>query len=350
MAFSLQSYKKAELKSGILKKDETSVEKDLQVRFSEEKLVQFNVQEPSTIKLPSIHQKSYEALCAENEELLATQKLEKERITQLEAENTKLLSDYEGLCYENRILRAKLNSGDDENDRSYLEAYKSVYEDRQNLLGAEAAYKKRIALLEQENKQLSQSHNAIYTENKVLRGKLKIFEDKFSSTKKFKRRKKLRKSFEESEQSEREKNTVEGAAIADYIYPAVIYDEPYERVYLDRKVLRDAEMGYKKLINKLENELAQTKDELEKTKSELLSKIRFNKWAEFRNIEVKNSRLHVEVENLRQENTNLKMRLLKLKRKNPGLSRSNTFASASEYEYSANKKPQSLKYTKVKKK
>ncbi|XP_053380378.1 trichohyalin-like [Mercenaria mercenaria] len=177
----LNTFKKKGEKPGILKKPEGNDQKKPNVRFSETDQDENDGREVVTTNLGGgvviKTTKSYESVIAERDALLESDKVYRRRIKQLEEENTQILLDYEGIYKENNTLRDKLDKGDD----NHIESYQRVYADRQILREAETAYKRRITQLEQDAKEMLTNFETLYGENKVLRDKAKKLEERLNS-------------------------------------------------------------------------------------------------------------------------------------------------------------------------
>ena len=122
--------------------------------------------------------KSYEVLLAERDALLETDHRYRKRIQELEEENIQMLTDYDSLYKENQTLRQKLDRGGDE---THVESYQRLYSDRQILREAETAYKKRIAQLELQTKEMLTNFESLNAENRLLRDKSRKLEDKLNA-------------------------------------------------------------------------------------------------------------------------------------------------------------------------
>ncbi|KAH3861345.1 myosin-11-like [Dreissena polymorpha] len=175
----LNTFKKKTKQSGILKNGEGQNKRQAPpVRFiDDEDNIGREVVTTTVGSLTIKTAKSYEALIAERDALLESDGAYRRRINQLEDENTKILLDYEGVYKENNILREKLDKGDD----SHIESYQRVYDDRQILREAETAYKRRINQLEHDAKEMLTNFESLYSENKVLRDKSRKLEDRLNS-------------------------------------------------------------------------------------------------------------------------------------------------------------------------
>lgn len=176
----LNTFKKKGEKSGILKKNDGAEPRKQNVRFTDmdtdeagREVVTTNLGGGVVVRTT----KSYEVVIAERDALLESDKVYRKRIKQLEEENAQILLDYEGVYKENNILRDKLDKGDD----NHIESYQRVYADRQILREAETAYKRRITQLEQDAKEMLTNFESLYSENKVLRDKAKKLEERLNS-------------------------------------------------------------------------------------------------------------------------------------------------------------------------
>ena len=121
--------------------------------------------------------KPYEVLLAERDALLETDRVYRKRIQELEGENMQMLTDYDSIYKENQLLREKLERGDD----THIESYQRIYADRQILREAETAYKKRIAQLELQSKEMLTNFESLNAENRLLRDKSRKLEDKLNA-------------------------------------------------------------------------------------------------------------------------------------------------------------------------
>jgi len=118
-----------------------------------------------------------ETVAAERNNLLESDAAYKRRIKELETENTKILLDYESIFNENASLREKM----DPDGEDHIEPYQRIYQDRKILREAEAAYKRRIAQLEKDSRQITQNFDSLFAENKLLQIKAKNFEEQVHS-------------------------------------------------------------------------------------------------------------------------------------------------------------------------
>jgi chromosome segregation ATPase len=177
----LNTFKKKNEKPGILKKTVGNDNKRPGVRFTDTDRDENTGREIVTTNLGGgvviQTSKSYEAVIAERDALLESDSVYRKRIKQLEEENAQILLDYEGIYKENNILRDKLDKGDD----NHVESYQRVFADRQILREAETAYKRRITQLEQDAKEMLTNFETLYGENKVLRDKAKKLEERLNS-------------------------------------------------------------------------------------------------------------------------------------------------------------------------
>ena len=121
--------------------------------------------------------KPYEVILAERDALLETDRSYRKRLQELEAENIQMLTDYDSIYKENQLLREKLERGDD----THIESYQRIYADRQILREAETAYKKRIAQLELQAKEMLTNFESLNAENRILRDKSRKLEDKLNA-------------------------------------------------------------------------------------------------------------------------------------------------------------------------
>lgn len=169
---------RAERRDQSEKKDE---EKRVKVKFSDKEpdpetggreIVVTNI-DGVTVKTT----KPYEVLLAERDALLETDHAYRKRLKELEEENMQILTDYDSIYKENQMLREKLERGDE----THIESYQRIYADRQILREAETAYKKRIAQLELQAKEMLTSFESLHSENRLLRDKSRKLEDKLNA-------------------------------------------------------------------------------------------------------------------------------------------------------------------------
>ena len=121
--------------------------------------------------------KPYEVILAERDSLLETDHVYRKRLKELEAENIQMLTDYDSIYKENQMLREKLERGDE----THIESYQRIYADRQILREAETAYKKRISQLESQAKEMLTNFESLHAENRLLRDKSRKLEDKLNA-------------------------------------------------------------------------------------------------------------------------------------------------------------------------
>ena len=121
--------------------------------------------------------KPYEVILAERDALLETDHSYRKRLQELEAENIQMLTDYDSIYKENQLLREKLERGDE----THIESYQRIYADRQILREAETAYKKRISQLEIQAKEMLTNFESLHAENRILRDKGRKLEDKLNA-------------------------------------------------------------------------------------------------------------------------------------------------------------------------
>lgn len=89
--------------------------------------------------------------------------------------------------------------------------------------------------------------------------------------------------------------------------------EPYSRVFEDRRILREAESGYKKRIERLEQEIREKQDICDNYRDEikvLREKVKPTSKAEEKARQMKEAKLNIEIKRLKAENESLRSSLL----------------------------------------
>ena len=112
-------------------------------------------------------------LVSERDDLLEAEAAYKRRVEQLEEESAEMLRSFDILYNENRILRSKLDMPEDA-DSEKVESYNTVYKEREHFREANMAYKRRIKQLEDDAEDNKKGYEELEVKYQLLTQKAQL--------------------------------------------------------------------------------------------------------------------------------------------------------------------------------